>query len=348
MQDDGAAITGMATRVQISAQLARRLLNAGYRKVVPDTPAEEDVKALAQDLAHTSNVGSDFEDDARRLLTKGWHKLPPEPDTPPEPQERYYVGDGQSDNKVYERGRELYAETYLAMDADRIARLLNLDAKYEDGIEAEVEQLRLRADAFQAKFEEQCQQGDDMFISHYKAIKRAVTAEAELERLQDKASARAVKATELALEDARAELIRELEDRDLERDLFAARVKELEAALDDAHQDDGPTEPLFTGKLIGHSEYAGGGCEVVLDLPDWPGDDALRVKREVDVWPAGVRPAAPAQAVTAEMVEQAVFNSVLNDDPPSEWNGDEWGEVTSRINDQLGRTVAWAHPEAGR
>ncbi len=222
---------------------------------------------------------------ARRLLAAGV-TLPPEPDTPPEPQERYYVGDGQYDNKVYERGRaHVYAETYLTLDADRIARLLNLDESVKDDVcsglheayPALVEQLadqaeqierligrrdelakaltkarrdhrhaqsearsevgrltaeladaRERADAFQAMFEEQCQQGDDMFISHYKAIKRAVTAEAELERLQDKASVRAVKAAELALEDARAELIREREARGLERDLFAARVKELE------------------------------------------------------------------------------------------------------------------------
>ncbi len=113
---------------------------------------------------------------ARHLLAAGV-TLPPEPDTPAEAEERYWVGDGESDNKVYERGRaHIYAETYLTLDASRIARLLNLDAKYEDGIEAEVE------------------------------------------RLRDKASARAVKATALALDDARAELARE---RDLERDPFA-------------------------------------------------------------------------------------------------------------------------------
>ncbi len=168
---------------------------------------------------------------ARHLLAAGV-TLPPEPDTPAEAEERYWVGDGESDNKVYERGRaHIYAETYLTLDASRIARLLNLDESVKDDV---------------------C---SGLHEAYPALVEGLAEARAEVERLQQKASARAVKATALALDDARAELARE---RDLERDLFAGArpaaptvtVQQIAAALNEATDGNvlaGPTS--FLGRL---------------------------------------------------------------------------------------------------
>lgn len=305
----------------------------------PTPYTDDNVKRLAE-WAHLPGVTNVSEDRqvALNLLRHGV-TLPPEPDTPPEPQERYYVGDGQSDNKVYERGRaHVYAETYLAMDADRIARLLNLDESVKDDVcsglheayPALVEQLaearaHLQAIQVQGPYEVGHEHGQIGAVATVNQARRERNeARAEVERLTaELAKPRMMQSVWPAPHEGRT----------------------VDLTTEPAPQDDGPTEPLFTGRITtrGNRQHVPDKPDVVVGVPG-PVQDKLnlfaRVGEQVDVYRLGQRPAAPAQAVTAEMVEQAVFNSVLNDDPPSEWNGDEWGEVTSRINDQLGRTPA--------
>lgn len=150
-------------------------------------PTDADVERLAE-LVHIpglSNVADDREV-AIRLLAAGV-QLPPVPEPPEAEPERYTSaihGSGQWvlwDHQDPHKHGNQQAQRSLTQ---RAVRLLNLDAKYEDGIEAEVERLQARGDAFQAKFEEQCQRGDDLFTGRYETIKRAVSAEARVKELE--------------------------------------------------------------------------------------------------------------------------------------------------------------------
>lgn len=255
---------------------------------------------------------------ARHLLAAGV-TLPPEPDTPAVPQERYSVE--ESPNAAPRRrwwvlaaspsSDVVIATTDNSGNADRIASLLNLDAKYEDqggvaALERSLHEARMAATtADNARVDAETELG---------------MARAEVERLT----------AELAETRKYADAAQSAVGITPEDEVMGHWFHEQERtrrAIFPVPQDDGPTEPLFTGRMC-------------FTAPEWPdvtvtidGPHEGWAGQEVAVFPLGAGPTTN-QPVTAEMVKRVMAETKLGP------GGAYEKSLADALNVQLGRTPA--------
>ncbi len=317
---------------------------------------DDDVERLAAMMqTHPGHQAEEWQRHlARRLLAAGV-TLPPEPDTPPEPQERYYVDQREVHRHLVFTGdskiERLVAECFTSDDAELVGSLLNLEAKHEDqgGVGKAIEQADVRSrmrSAAMARMEAE--------LDEARAEVERLTAEAKVligivgERDRELRKVTELGETMKGFPPANEPAAPQGDGPTEPPHEFQGHPGDVCTSCD-CQMETGnhlrPTEPLFTGHIGGHGWQSGRDEYVTVEAPAGP--DARvhhSLGMEVAVFPLGHGPTN--QPVTAEMVYEAIEAAGVRDGldrgngpayiRPCDWTPRDTAAVAGALNVQLG------------